>query len=204
MGMEYVVCNLCGQDETRPWGNKDGLRIVQCKHCGLIYTNPRLDDQALAAYYNVAYFDDRSAEADPRRYKMYQIEVEDMARTIEMKGKFLDVGCANGIFLTVLPNSLEKHGIEFSPQAAELGRKTFGLNIEVGSLNGAPYPEEYFDIVHTLRKTGFEPVRWIYPYWNTPYAQVVKDHFDFVVNYLTGKESPAFWRSVMTVYARKR
>ena len=61
--MEYVNCNLCGRDETRvrfpatlPEGavphNIEAYRctspgygrhhtIVQCRHCGMLYTNPR-------------------------------------------------------------------------------------------------------------------------------------------------------------------
>ncbi|HEX7433871.1 MAG TPA: hypothetical protein VF326_09445, partial [Anaerolineaceae bacterium] len=71
--MEYVACNLCGHNETRlrfpstvaddaiP-GNVEAFRctspgygrhhaIVQCAHCGLVYTNPRLDGtQILDSY----------------------------------------------------------------------------------------------------------------------------------------------------------
>lgn len=268
--MEYVACNLCDRDETRPWGFKDGLTIVVCKNCGLMYTNPRLDAQELDAYYSLSYFDDRTQEADPKRYHMYQLEVADMKRSIDMKGKFLDVGCANGIFLTVLPDSFEKYGIEFSQEAAEMGRKKYGLDIHVGNLSGAPYEDGSFDVVHMraviehmqdprrqlaaanrilrpggwlivsttpnldgpigflyrerarlvypkehiyyftrgtlsqmLKITGFTPARWVYPYWKTPYARVFQDLVDFIVNYFTGKDSPPFWRSVMTVYAHK-
>ena len=268
--MEYVGCNLCEQDETRPWGFKDGLNIVACKKCGLVYTNPRLDQQELEAYYNPSYFDDRTQDADPQRYRMYQLEVEDMSRTIKMKGRFLDVGCANGIFLTVLPNTFEKYGIEFSEEAVEMGRQKFGLNIQIGKLSEVSYQDRYFDTIHMraviehmesprkqleaanrllkpdgwlivsttpniggpigslyrerarlvypkehiyyftrgtlsqmLKKTGFTPIRWVYPYWRTPYARVAKDLADFVLNYLTGRDSPPFWHSVMTVYAKK-
>ena len=71
--MEYVRCNLCGADETvvrypctiaenpaaRDWSafacTYDGYgrhhTIVQCRQCGLVYTNPRLDQHAIADTY---------------------------------------------------------------------------------------------------------------------------------------------------------
>lgn len=268
--MERVSCNLCGKDDGRSWGVKDGVSIVQCQGCGLIYANPRLDLAELQAYYDAAYFDDRSEHADPLRYKMYRIEIARMQRIIPMSGKFLDVGCANGIFLSLLPDTLEKHGLEFSPQAAALGRAKYHVDIQVGELGTADLPPSAFDVLHMravvehlqnpkrdfraahrvlrpggwfvvsttpniagpagrwfrdrfrlvfprehihyfcprtlsrlLNETGFEAARWDFPYWGTPYAHPLRDAAAFVLNYLAGRESPPFWRSVMTVFARK-
>src|SRR5437879_11840697 len=105
--MEYVRCNLCARDETDLWGQKDGLNIVQCRHCGLVYTNPRLAAAELSEYYDTAYFEDRTPEANAQRYEMYRIEVAEVARMVPARGRFLGVGCANGICLSVLGHSLQ-------------------------------------------------------------------------------------------------
>src|ERR1700694_3234310 len=49
-GAEYVVCNLCGRDETTELYRRSDYRfevddiewpLVQCNRCGLAYTHPR-------------------------------------------------------------------------------------------------------------------------------------------------------------------
>lgn len=270
--MESVQCNLCERDDTSLWVEKNGWRIVRCRGCGLIYTNPRPDDAELKAYYAAEYFSDRSPEADPVRYQMYMIELEDIARTVPSTGRFLDVGCANGIFLSLLPSSYEKHGLEFSAAAVAEGKKTYGLDLRSGMLSAAAtvFPGQSFDIVHSravlehmqnpkqdflaanrilenngwfivsttpniespcgmlykdrfrlvmpqehiyyfspatltklLEMTGFTPVRWFFPYAETPYANLHADATTFVENLKNGGGSPPYWGSVMTVYARK-
>ncbi len=270
--MESVQCNLCDRDDTSLWAEKDGLRIVQCRDCGLVYTNPRPDDDELKRYYAAEYFSDRSPEADPKRYQMYMIELDDIARTVPSTGRFLDVGCANGIFLNLLPSSYDKHGLEYSAAAVDEGKQKYGLDLRAGTLSSAPslFRGELFDIVHSravlehmqdpkqdflaanrilqhngwlivsttpniespcgmlyrdrfrlvmprehiyyfsprtltklLEMTGFTPVRWFFPYPETPYADVHADATAFVENYKNGKDSPPYWGSVMTVYGRK-
>lgn len=270
--MEYVHCNLCGGDETDLWGRKDGLNIVQCRHCGLVYTNPRLDAEKLSGYYDAAYFEDRTPEADAKRYEMYRLEVEEIVRTVGQGGRFLDVGCANGIFLSVLGDSFERYGLDSSAIAVEAGRTRYSLDLRAGTISSlhGQFPPGYFDVVHLravlehmqnpvreiaaangalrsaawliisttpniespcgrlyrerfrlvfpkehiyyfsprtlerlLEMTGFTAVRWTFPYLETPYADLERDGLAFVENYEKGEESPPYWASVMTVYARK-
>jgi hypothetical protein len=63
------------------------------------------------------------------------------------------------------------------------------------------YTDKTIDVY--LAKTGFKRVKTSYPYWGTPYCHPIKDHWNFIWNYLTGKESPGFWRSVFSIYAKK-
>lgn len=43
--LEYVNCNLCGRDDAQTVAQRDKYRLeltsVMCRHCGLIYLNPR-------------------------------------------------------------------------------------------------------------------------------------------------------------------
>ncbi|MFA5255956.1 MAG: class I SAM-dependent methyltransferase [Candidatus Omnitrophota bacterium] len=145
--MENVRCNLCGADDTALWGTKNGIDIVQCKHCGLIYCNPRPSNEELQKFYCQDYFKEGHYEEDVLRQKMYRIEIEEISRNLGHEGRFLDVGCAVGKFLATLPPTFEKWGTEFSEDAANMGRKKFGLNIKTGQIRHIDLPEKYFDIV---------------------------------------------------------
>ncbi|HEY2658422.1 MAG TPA: class I SAM-dependent methyltransferase [Caulobacteraceae bacterium] len=39
--LEPVDCGVCGADDAKPWGQENGYHAVKCRHCGLVYVNPR-------------------------------------------------------------------------------------------------------------------------------------------------------------------
>lgn len=145
--MESVRCNLCGADEATLWGIKDDIRIVRCRHCGLVYCNPRPDNDELQRYYSDSYFTEGHYQGDEKRQRMYEIEIDEIIENVRDRGRFLDVGCAVGKFLHTLPDNFEKWGTEFSEAAAGTGRKKFDLNIITGQIRNIELPEKYFDIV---------------------------------------------------------
>src|SRR3990170_4784450 len=145
--MEYVNCNLCGQDETVLWGEKNQIKIVKCRNCGLVYCNPRPDNNELQQFYSKEYFSEGHYEEDVQRQKMYEIEIDEIKKNIASQGRFLDVGCAVGKFLATLPDTFEKWGTEFSKDAAKIGREKFSLNIITGQIKNIDLPERYFDVI---------------------------------------------------------
>lgn len=265
---EVVACNLCGGSDTRLWATKNGFSIVQCRSCSLIYTNPRLDAEQRVEYYKGEYhsgYDD-----DPVRGRMYERDIQEMVQIVGESGRFLDVGCAYGRFLTYLPATFEKHGIEFSEEAASYGRRRFGVDIQAGDLHSVRLEDDSYDVVHfrgvfehipdpqreleaarrilkpggwlvlstvpniggpcgivfrerfrlvdpcghiyyfsrsTLsrycRKNGLEILHVRYPYLGTPYERLWRDAVRFIIDSLGERLSPPFFRSVITVYARK-
>ena len=56
---ERVNCNLCGRDDSQTYHRERlpyfetllDFTIVRCRHCGLVYTNPRLIDHNAAYLY---------------------------------------------------------------------------------------------------------------------------------------------------------
>lgn len=145
--MEHIDCNLCGIDDTVFWGGKNNIRIVKCRNCGLIYCNPRPDNNELQKFYSRDYFSEGLYEEDVQRQKMYEIEIDEIKKNIVSQGRFLDVGCAVGKFLATLPDTFEKWGTEFSDDAAKIGREKFDLNIITGQIRYIELPEKYFDII---------------------------------------------------------
>ena len=144
---EHVICNLCGADASSTWGHKDGIRIAKCKRCGLIYSDPRPTLVELEKYYAKEYFEDGDYQGDKLRERMYEYEISKWLPLVGEEGRFLDVGCAMGKFLHVLPNTFEKYGIEFSEEAADSGRREYGLNIRTGQLSQIGIEQSFYDIV---------------------------------------------------------
>lgn len=163
--MERVNCNLCGLDDTVFWGEKDNIKIVKCRNCGLIYCNPRPDNNELQKFYSSEYFSQGHYEEDIQRQKMYEIEIGEILQNIGNKGRFLDVGCAVGKFLVTLTDTFEKWGTEFSDDAARIGREKFGLNIITGQIRNIDLPEKYFDIVQ---------MRGVLEHSQNPYEDLAK------------------------------
>ncbi len=109
--------------------------------------NPRPSTPVLQALYSQDYFDQGEYVEDLRRRRMYEIEIARMLPLIGSKGRFLDVGCAMGMFLKTLPDSFEKHGVEFSASAARHAREIFGLDVCTGQLADANFSPGTFDVV---------------------------------------------------------
>lgn len=145
--VEYVSCNLCGLDRWERWGEKDGIQIVECLNCGLIYANPRLTREGLIEYYSKQYFEEGNYLEDIKRQKMYEYEIKRMLPVVGTTGRFLDVGCAMGKFLYTLPDTFEKYGVEFSSEAAESARNKFGLNVKYGQISEVEIEGGFYDIV---------------------------------------------------------
>jgi len=63
-------------------------------------------------------------------------------------GRALDVGCGNGSYLSYLKyHGWNVAGIEISDKAAKAARNTFGIDVFVGELDGAPWGAGSFDFI---------------------------------------------------------
>ena len=120
--MEYVHCNLCGQDETTlrfastlsadalPQ-NVEAFRctspgygrhfaIVQCQNCELVYTNPRLDGKQIINSYE-AVEDPLYIEERDGRVLTFERHLRPLGKLHAPPGKLLDVGAYTGVFVEI-------------------------------------------------------------------------------------------------------
>jgi hypothetical protein len=129
--MEYVTCNLCGADDalvryastivSSPSGKApqsfacthDGYgrhhTIVQCRRCGLVYTNPRLDNSDILDTYQAVedplYVEEREGRVLTFEHHLGPLE----GITGPPNGRpLLDVGCYTGVFVEIA----QQHGWE--------------------------------------------------------------------------------------------
>lgn len=107
---QHYNCSLCKKDDTRQLLEKQGFAIVQCRHCGFVYVNPRLHNDQLATIYQHNYFHNRDyGYTDYEQEK--RLRVKNFERWLKDAEVFLpsrtgtvslDVGCAAGYCLDVM------------------------------------------------------------------------------------------------------
>ncbi len=175
--MEYITCDFCGGNKTDLFleakykDTQERFKIVRCDACGLIYLNPRPSRDIMGGYYpqgSYYSYQDFSHKKFNYREWLKKISLEGyynsknifkkllawlLVRNFmivvpkERKGKLLDIGCGSGEFLDQMRSfGWEVYGVEISPEAAGIGNKR-GLNVFCGELEGADFPENYFDAV---------------------------------------------------------
>src|SRR6478735_8710845 len=94
-------CPVCGADQPRPWLNKQGMEIVLCERCSMLYVNPVPARFASGEYYDAEgadyYLSPAKLESD---YAPVRFERElRLFRRHCRRGAVLDVGCSSGAFL---------------------------------------------------------------------------------------------------------
>src|SRR2546422_736719 len=95
------VCPLCERDEALAFMEKEELRLVQCRHCSMIYANPVEVELASGKFYDRLgvpfYLSTDKLESD---YAPVRFERElRLFRACCPAGAVLDVGCSTGAFL---------------------------------------------------------------------------------------------------------
>jgi SAM-dependent methyltransferase len=163
-------CPLCGSKVYR-WRGKprhiDALfsgvlspgetnaGIVQCRSCGLFYTEPfpRFSDDLLRRMYSGEndYFREMTARmehivhrANPVR-RLTAIE-KHAARPVR---RFLEIGCGEGFALEAArKRGWEVYGQEVSPGFAAIARERSGAEIMVGQITESSFPAESFDCIY--------------------------------------------------------
>jgi 2-polyprenyl-3-methyl-5-hydroxy-6-metoxy-1,4-benzoquinol methylase len=162
--MESVVCNLCGFDQGVPernltdllLGNKDVVtQLVKCSSCGLIYQNPRPLLQDMGKYYPPEY--ESYIEIPPDKLTRLQKMSIDygikkragFVLNYKSGGTILDIGCASGRFLAYfkLQPSWQPFGVEISETAGNIAKTQYGLDVTIGALEDARFPENFFDVI---------------------------------------------------------
>lgn len=153
-GLTDVDCPLCGGTEKRPLIRKSGYQLSTCRECGLVYQSPRMTDAARRAAWS-----GKPNAAGKSFLEHYQAGVSwrnDLAEkrlaTLAMKGfesgAMLDVGCATGIFLNIArQKGFEVTGSDVSPELAEFGRSTYGLDIFQGDILETDFGGRKFDVI---------------------------------------------------------
>lgn len=134
------LCPICGQSgSVVPWGSRAGFDVTRCRGCGVGRTIIPADFD-LRAIYSEAYFRgqrgdgyaDYVGSADIVRAESRR-SLRALAAVGRTDGQLLEIGCAYGFFLDVVPSSFRAFGIEVCEDAAKACRSR-GLDVVAGTL----------------------------------------------------------------------
>lgn len=167
--VEDIGCPLgCSKNDEILFSGRDLLRnlpgefkVVKCKCCGLMRTNPRPSADSMGHYYPDDYgpyvgtrvlHDPLKPSSSlvkrvlrPLADRLFKFNTQLLPALIP--GRLLEVGCASGAFLhKMAEHGWQVEGIEFSANAANAAASN-GYRVHAGSLETAPPPETAFDLI---------------------------------------------------------
>ncbi len=164
--IERVDCPLCGEAGRRllphlRYETPEGLlRLWRCGECGLVFQSPRLTQEELSLRLSSSYFEEGgySGGHHARSYfdpdeiaekRRHAFAVLDEIHSMTDGRRLLEVGAAGGHFLLAArERGFSVAGVELSPYAAKEAQSRYGLDLCVGQLGDAAFPEDSFDVLY--------------------------------------------------------
>ncbi|MCK5305942.1 MAG: class I SAM-dependent methyltransferase [Candidatus Omnitrophica bacterium] len=146
--LEWPKCNLCGEDNFSILFKEEGINVVKCKICGLVYKTPRRALQNELEIYRTYPLARESKENYIKKrmvlFKYLLYKVNQRAK----KGKLLDLGCQFGYFLDLARREgWQVFGVDVSGEAIAFAKEKLGLNVYEGTLKEAKFPDDFFDVI---------------------------------------------------------
>lgn len=154
-----VPCNLCAADDAETLfeaGVAQLNRIVKCRRCSLIYSNPRIRpvDQDLIQEYHPS-LTKNAEEYDPSRFEKERMQVRDYADTMKYlaslyprRGRLLELGCGMGFLLNAFSeDGWDVIGIEPDRGFCEFIEKRHGLKAIPSILEKSGILDNSLDVV---------------------------------------------------------
>lgn len=150
----YVGCNICGLNNTEIFQEAEPpFKVVKCKNCGLVYTNPQPDRKLIDEHYQEKYYKEWIEKQMEKRIPMWKKRLKALNK-YKKKGRLLDVGSGIGTFLKLArKEGFKVCGTEISEFASKYVKNNLKIDIFRGDLEEAHFPHESFDVVtmwHTL------------------------------------------------------
>lgn len=150
---ETIPCPLCGSARTRSYLPCDGFAFVRCVDCSVVYQNPRPVFDDLRRRYGEDYFDyelsNEGAFFRLMRLGLADIRFQDRTAGLPSPKRFLDIGCATGMLIeSMKKEGWETRGVDVCRESAEYGIRHRGVEIFIGTLEEARFPDAMFQVVH--------------------------------------------------------
>ena len=158
--MDTINCRVCLSSHVRKYGSTRCLNLgitknlnpkrelFLCSQCGSIMPNPTPSPKDLLEYYT-SYADIDKCYVNSYTWKNRKsYKVISQICSLVGNGSILDIGCADGQLLHMLPSSFKKIGIDISENACRIAEKR-GLSIFCTTLKNADITEK-FDIILAL------------------------------------------------------
>jgi SAM-dependent methyltransferase len=132
-------------------------KVVACRACGFVWTNPQPASEALEKYYSEDYLleglnvPSSVEEFLGEEYKeIWFSKDRDLQLILEQKGhgRLLDIGCASGTLLWLARrHGFAGCGVEVARRSADFVRNVLGFDVFCGELKNAAFAASSFDVV---------------------------------------------------------
>jgi len=162
--MQNISCDLCGSSNYEVLWERGrfGMDVstVICKDCGLVYTNPRMDEVETKTFYKEIYpklyrgSERPTSEIVEQRRKTALEQYGFLANNFDNNfyGDVLEIGASTGVFLANFSKAKwNAIGIELNSKYAAYAAEEFGLEVRVGNFEDVQLPPAAFDLVCLLR-----------------------------------------------------
>lgn len=157
-----LSCPICGPNRFRRLFEKRERTFYACQGCGLPKQHPLPTDEQLREYYDKSYATGMYrtfAKAQEMKRLTALSRLKQLKGMLPFAGKWLDVGCANGVFVNAARElGIDAEGVELSEIAVAEARGC-GLPVRVGTLADIPSGENYdcitaFDVLEHVTDPG--------------------------------------------------
>jgi len=155
--VEIPCCPACEGNDSRHRYTKFGLRLVQCRACGLVFANPRLSPEEIHQRYSPDYFWKEYLPSLGVHDGQYDLPYFDkrhgamlalIKRHAPRRGRLLEVGAGGGFFLKSAERAgWEVVGVELSGEAVEFATNRLDLDVRLEQAEQMTFPPPLFDVV---------------------------------------------------------
>jgi len=152
-------CNLCGSSDVKHYASFEDYTLMKCADCGLLFADQNSIKQK-EGMYSKDYFagvhanffadckeDYESHLGTSEKLQNFQ-HVLAQIRTMKPQGKFIDIGCATGVFLDMAQKEgYSVVGVDVSEFACQYAHELFGITTLNGKLEDLHLEDKSFDII---------------------------------------------------------
>ncbi|MFA5118435.1 MAG: glycosyltransferase [Candidatus Omnitrophota bacterium] len=151
-------CQLCGGYAFKVKEDSGcGYKVLQCSGCRFAFVRPLPADDLLSGNYAQDYYKPWITQQRLSRQKMWHNRLKRLNAAAPHKGRLLDVGCGDGLFLETAQNAgWRVFGTEFSSYAVSFIKEKYGIEVFRGDITEYESPGSEFDAVtlwHVLEHT---------------------------------------------------
>lgn len=140
-------CSVCHSSNLVDDFHVKQREYVRCADCGLTFLKHIDPEDERTRYEDGAYDLMENQHRLEFKEAVFERGLGELER-LKTPGRLLDVGCGNGLFLSLArKRGWETYGVELSPAACAHSRNVLGLNVIHGSLPEIRFSDCFFDVV---------------------------------------------------------
>lgn len=126
-------------------GTDPVYELSECAGCRVRFLNPLPTAKELNRFYAPQYYGSDWYKQEEKGLVFGRAMLPG-----NLRGKFLDVGCGLGFFISGVRQSSrwEVYGVEISPEAVAFAREKLNLDVRCGELSTAGHPDSFFDYIY--------------------------------------------------------